>query len=147
MDIKSGNTYPSRALSNFAPHSFQVDGVDCASMEGFLQSLKFKDPDMQLYVCTLVGFKAKNAGYNKNWWRQQALYWQGVKYFRNSQEYQNLLNRAYYALFTQSPKALKALLATGSATLTHSIGKNKKSETILTEQEFCSRLMKIRQEL
>ena len=42
MDIGSGNGYPSSALSNFAPHEFELDGVKCASMEGFLQSLKFK---------------------------------------------------------------------------------------------------------
>lgn len=46
MDIGSGNTYPSNALSNFAPHSFVIDGVKCASMEGFLQSLKTNNPDM-----------------------------------------------------------------------------------------------------
>ena len=47
MDIGSGTGYPSAALSNFAPHSFVIDGVECASMEGFLQSLKFQDPEMQ----------------------------------------------------------------------------------------------------
>lgn len=38
MDIRSGKDYPSSALSNFAPHPFEIDGVKCASMEGFLQS-------------------------------------------------------------------------------------------------------------
>ena len=41
----------------------------------------------------------------------------------------------------------KALLATGTATLTHSIGKNKQSETVLTRSEFCSRLTAIRERL
>lgn len=36
MDIGSGTGYPSVALSNFAPHSFVIDGVECASMEGFI---------------------------------------------------------------------------------------------------------------
>ena len=36
MDIGSGSSYPSCALSNFAPHKFIYDGVECASMEGFL---------------------------------------------------------------------------------------------------------------
>ena len=39
MDIGSKNDYPSCALSNFAAHEFYIDGVRCASMEGFLQSL------------------------------------------------------------------------------------------------------------
>lgn len=38
MDIGSGKEYPSNALSNFAPHPFVFDGVECASMEGLLQS-------------------------------------------------------------------------------------------------------------
>ena len=77
MDIGSGTGYPSLALSNFAPHSFVIDGVECASMEGFLQSLKFSDPEMQKHVCTLVGKKAKFKDKKKRWWREQKLYWQG----------------------------------------------------------------------
>lgn len=46
LDIGSGKDYPSNALSNFAPHPFVIDGVECNSMEGFLQSLKFKEPEM-----------------------------------------------------------------------------------------------------
>lgn len=41
MDIGSGNGFPAANLSNFHPHSFVIDGVECNSMEGFLQSLKF----------------------------------------------------------------------------------------------------------
>ena len=36
MDIGSDTGYPSATLSNFAPHTFIIDGVECASMEGFL---------------------------------------------------------------------------------------------------------------
>jgi hypothetical protein len=45
MDIRSGKDYLASALSNFAPHPFVLDGVEIASMEGFLQSLKFGNPD------------------------------------------------------------------------------------------------------
>lgn len=69
MDIGSKCGYPCSALSNFAPHPFEIDGVQCASMEGFLQSLKFSSVEMQEYVCTLVGIKAKNKGRGKNWYR------------------------------------------------------------------------------
>jgi predicted NAD-dependent protein-ADP-ribosyltransferase YbiA (DUF1768 family) len=70
MDIGSGKAFPCNALSNFAPHPFILDGVECASMEGFLQSLKFKNPDMQRHVCTLVGKAAKFKGKGKKWWRE-----------------------------------------------------------------------------
>lgn len=146
MDIGSGSGWPAAALSNFAPHPFVIDGVACASMEGFLQSLKFKEPEMQKEVCKLVGKAAKFKGKKKKWWREQTLHWQGQKLKRDSQEYQDLLDKAFLALSTNA-SFQKALLATGDATLTHSIGKNKQSETVLTKQEFCSRLMKIRKEL
>lgn len=139
MDIGSKNAYPSNALSNFAPHEFEIDGVKCASMEGFLQSLKFKDTEMQKYVCTLVGIKAKYKGKPKKWWVDQTLYWQGVAYKRDSDEYQNLLKRAYLELAKNS-SFQKAIIASGNAVYTHSLGKNDITHTVLTEREFCSLL-------
>ena len=143
MDIGSGNGYPSAALSNFAPHPFVLDGVEIASMEGFLQSLKFKNVDMQKYVCTLVGKAAKYKGKDKKWWQTQTLYWQDKEYKRDSKEYQLLLNRAYNALY-QNEGFKKALEASKPSILTHSIGKNDESKTVLTQSEFCGRLMKLR---
>lgn len=143
MDIKSGASYPASALSNFAPHPFVIDGVECASMEGFLQSLKWSNPEMQKHICKLVGKSAKFKGKNKKWWKTQTLYWQGQEIDRHSKEYQDLLDRAYLAL-GQNEGFRKALLATGNANITHSMGKRDESKTILTEREFCSRLMKLR---
>lgn len=146
MDIGSGSGFPSATLSNFAPHPFVIDGVECNSMEGFLQSLKFSNPEMQKEVCKLVGKAAKFKGKKKKWWRTQTLHWQGTEFPRDSQEYQDLLDRAFNAL-AQNNGFRAALLATGNSVLTHSIGKTKITETVLTRQEFCSRLTKIREEL
>lgn len=146
MDIGSGHGWPADALSNFSPHPFEIDGVQCASMEGFLQSLKFSNPDMQREVCKLVGKAAKFKGKKKKWWRTQTLFWQGVEIKRDSKEYQELLDKAFWAL-AKNTSFQKALLATGQATLTHSIGKTKITETVLTSSEFCGRLIKIRKEL
>lgn len=146
MDIGSGNGWPSSALSNFAAHPFEIDGVKCNSMEGFLQSLKFSNPEMQKEVCLLVGKTAKFKGKNKKWWKTQTLFWQGKEIPRESEEYQELLDRAYEAL-AQNSGFRQALIMTGNATLTHSIGKTKKSETVLTRQEFCSRLMSLRERI
>ena len=44
MDIGSKAIYPASALSNFSPHPFTFDGVECNSMEGLLQSFKFDKP-------------------------------------------------------------------------------------------------------
>lgn len=115
-------------------------------MEGFLQSLKFKDPDMQEYICTLTGLKAKFKRKKKNWWRTQTLWWRDKEIDRHSQEYQDLLDKAYNEL-AKNEGFQRALLATGNAVLTHAIGKTNPSETILTQREFCSRLTKIREYL
>jgi predicted NAD-dependent protein-ADP-ribosyltransferase YbiA (DUF1768 family) len=143
MDIGSGNSYPSNALSNFAPHPFEIDGIKCNSMEGFLQSVKFESKEMQEYVCTLVGYAAKKKGRNKNWKQSQTLYWREIPMKRDSQEYQDLLDRAYTELY-KNTKFKAALEASANAVLTHSLGKSKESETILTIREFCSRLTKLR---
>lgn len=145
MDIRSNGKWPGSALSNFAAHEFVIDGVKCASMEGFLQSLKHSNPEMQREICTYVGIKAKRAG-GTHWQRHQKLYWQGKAYVRTSKEYQELLDRAYDALYAnQGFKA--ALAATGNAILRHSVGKHKEGETCLTVQEFIHRLNKLRDRL
>lgn len=145
MDIGSGSGYPSASLSNFAPHPFEIDGIKCNSMEGFLQSLKFESPEMQEYICSLVGKKAKFKGKGKKWWRTQTLYWRGKAISRDSEEYQDLLDRAFDEL-NKNEGFRKALEATGNSTLTHSMGKTNEKETVLTSREFCSRLMKLREQ-
>lgn len=143
MDIGSGSSYPSCSLSNFAPHAFEIDGVKCASMEGFLQSLKFSNPDMQEHVCTLVGKAAKFKGKKKKWYREQTLYWKGVPIKRDSPEYQDLITKAFDCI-SENDGFRRAILATQNATLTHSMGKSKINETVLTEREFCRQLTRVR---
>lgn len=146
MDIGSGKAYPANALSNFAPHPFEIDGVRCNSMEGFLQSLKFKNPEMQEYVCTLVGKQAKFKGKPKKWWVTQTLWWKGKEIDRHSKEYMELLERAYECL-SANTGFCNALLASGVSALTHSLGHNNPHHTVLTESEFCGILMRLRNKL
>lgn len=144
MEVGGNNkNYPGKALSNFSPHPFVFRGFQCNSMEGFLQGLKFKSPEMQAEVFKLVGFAAKKKGKPKNWYRDQTLYFQGNPIKRDSQDYQDLLDEAYDELY-KNESFRKALEASGNATLVHSIGKSKISETVLTEREFYSRLTKLR---
>lgn len=147
MDISSRGTYPSNKLSNFAGHRFTLDGVQCNSMEGFLQSLKFKNPDMQREVCLLVGLAAKKKGQFKQWKVKQILYWKGEPIKRKSHVYQALLDYAYHAMATQSEGFRKAILASGVAVFRHSIGRKKENETVLTVQEFISRLNNLRERI
>jgi len=145
MDIGSGSGYPASALSNFAPHAFIFDGVECASMEGLLQAFKFDKHHIQIEVCTNVGITAKRRGSkrSKHWKRVQKLWWKDVEYDRHGPEYQELLDAAYAALATNA-SFRRALHATGNAVLTHSIGRANASETVLTRNEMCRRLTKTR---
>ena len=133
MEVGGNNKqYPGRNLSNFFPHPFTFRGIEVASMEGFLQGMKFKSPEMQREVFKLVGFAAKKKGAPKNWQQSQTLWYQGQ------------LDEAYDAMYEQNAAFRKALEDTHDATLTHSIGRTKESETVLTIQEFISRLNKLR---
>jgi predicted NAD-dependent protein-ADP-ribosyltransferase YbiA (DUF1768 family) len=145
MEVGGNNKeYPGRNLSNFFPHPFKFRGIEVASMEGFLQGLKFKSPEMQREVFKLVGFAAKKKGSGKNWQQSQTLWYQGHPIPRRSECYQILLNEAYDAMYEQNAAFRKALADSHDANLTHSIGRTNESETVLTIREFISRLNKLR---
>lgn len=145
MEVGGNNKqYPGRNLSNFFPHPFTFRGIEIASMEGFLQGLKFKSPEMQREVFKLVGFAAKKKGAPKNWQQSQTLWYQGHPIPRRSKVYQDLLDEAYDAMYEQNAAFRKALEDTHDATLTHSIGKTNESETVLTIREFINRLNRLR---
>lgn len=145
MEVGGNNKeYPGRNLSNFFPHPFVFRGLQCNSMEGFLQGLKFKSPEMQREVFKLVGFAAKKKGAPKNWQQSQTLWYQGHPIPRRSKVYQDLLDEAYDAMYEQNAAFRKALEDTHDATLTHSIGKTNESETVLTIREFINRLNRLR---
>lgn len=133
-----------KSLSNFYPHSFEIDGIECNSMEGFLQSLKYRNPKKQVKICTFVGAEAKNKGKFKFWWRLSGnIYWQGKKIKRVSKDFDLLIERAYDCLF-QNENFKKSLLETKGKQLCHTIGKHNKKATILTEEEFISNLNRLR---
>jgi predicted NAD-dependent protein-ADP-ribosyltransferase YbiA (DUF1768 family) len=144
FDIRSKAPFPAGALSNFAQHKFTIDGITCASMEGFLQSLKIKDVVKQQRVCALVGEMAQKAGRRYDWATSGTLWWRGAPIDRLSDEYQALINRAYEALFTQSDMFRAALAATGGRRIAHTIGKSDPCDTILTTEEYCTRLEQLR---
>jgi hypothetical protein len=148
MDIHSGADYPANTLSNFAPHAFCFDGETAASMEGLLQSLKYKDDHEAQRVRWLTGVKAKNAGLAAlQWQSSQTLWWKGRPMQRSSLEYQTFLDGAFHALYTQNAQAAAALRESKSAPLTHDVGHDDPTRTVLTSDEFCSRLLRLRKDL
>lgn len=145
IDIYSKGEYPADCLSNFYPHAFVIDGVACASMEGFLQSLKYRSRKKQRAVCALVGKAAKKQGRRKFFWRiSGTLYWNGIRIKRQSAAFDQLLTRAYLEMYLQCPAFREALAASEDRGLTHSIGGNDPKRTVLTEKEFIACLLLLR---
>lgn len=133
-----------RALSNFAAHEFWLDGYRIACFEAFLQSMKFRDPQMQQRILGMCGRDAKQAGSQQDWEQSGWLYWNGQGFHRNSREYRLLLERAYDALL-ENGDFRNALIASRGKLLIHTIGRYR--HTILTVPEFCGILMKKRRRL
>lgn len=145
LNINSGSRESLAAkLSNFTSRQFVFDGVPCASIEGALQSFRFNDIEKQREVCTLSGGAAKKEGRTMDWRSSQILYWQGVKYPRKSEAYQHLLDRLFLAVYIDNKSFANDLQESGNCELVHSIGHTDPSETILTADEFCSRLTRLR---
>ena len=115
IDIASKAPCPAGTLSNFAAHAFTLDGIACASMESFLQSLKFADAGRQAEICGYKAGKAQGFGGAGGGSRKGYCGGAGEPIERLSDAYQALLDRAYEALFAQSAAFREALAATGDA--------------------------------
>lgn len=145
VDVHSEAPNPGDVLSNFFPHKFCFDGVNCGSVEGLLQSLKYQDVTQQVEVARLVGSAAKHAGakQNEEWIKSQLLWWRGEPMERDSERYQKFLQSIYESLFAQSDSFRSALAATRGRVITHRVGMRAASQTVLTEHEFVRNLMRL----
>ena len=143
VDIWSKSKYPADVLSNLCSNVFRFDGMMCGSMEGFLQSLKQRDRDKQQQICSMKGRNAKNMT-STGWQTDQIVWWKGVAIDRQSDDYTQLVRRAYQAMFDQSDRFRAALMSTRGMKLFHSRGEANPYKTILTEQEFCQILTDMR---
>ncbi len=145
LDIRFDGLYPSGVLSNLCSNGFRFEGVVCSSMEGFLQSLKQQDRDKQRQVCSMKGDNAKKQS-TTYWQTDQVVWWRGQAIDRQGEEFQQLLRRAYKAMFEQNERFRVALMSTRGVTLTHSTGERNPYKTIITEQELCGILTELREE-
>lgn len=143
IDIWSKSEYPADVLSNLCDNIFLFDGVECGSMEGFLQSLKYKDEDKQRQICLMSGKEAKRMT-NADWQREQIVWWKSAAVDRQSDDYMQLVHRAYQTMFEQNEKFRTALLSTKGKNLYHSQGESNSFKTILTGKEFCQILTELR---
>lgn len=146
-DICYKHPYPYNILCNFFPSFFRLNGVEINSMEGFLQSLKTPDAQLQKKICQLPGILAKKLG---NYFRKSQMYdgihlhWQGKIFDRYSEFYQHLLHDAYNSKYNYDEPFRRTILKSKGHPLTHTIGKSSESETVLTEKEFIDNLNALR---
>ena len=143
VDIWSKSDYPADVLSNLCSNGFRFEGMVCGSMEGFLQSLKQKDKDKQRQICSMKGKNAKKMT-STGWQTEQIIWWKGVAIDRQSNEYMQLVRRAYLAMFEQSERFRTALMSTRGQKLFHSRGESNPFKTIMTENELCQILTEMR---
>ena len=136
LDIRSNGLYPSNVLSNLCSNGFRLDGMVCGSMEGFLQSLKRQDINKQRQICSMKGGNARKMSVT-SWQTDQIVWWKGKAIDRQSQAYQDLIHRAYKAMFEQNERFRAALMQTRGIVLAHSTGENNPYKTILTPTELC----------
>lgn len=140
-DIYLKSDKPWSQLSNLYNNRFTIDNTEFTSMESFLQGIKFKNVKKQAKVFKMTGKDAKHAGKQHNLWKITGnLYYKGIRIKRNSEDYQLILDSVYYTLYEQNSEFRQALIETGLKTLEHSIGKKSKYNTILTREEYLSRL-------
>lgn len=145
VDIWSKGDFPAGVLSNLCSNGFKFDGMICGSMEGFLQSLKQEDKDKQRQICSMKGKNAKKKT-TTGWQTDQIVWWKGHAIDRQSQDYFNFISAAYQCMFEQNERFRNALMSTRGMTLFHSRGEKNPYKTILTEQELCKILTKLRDE-
>lgn len=96
----------------------------------------------------LVGKEAEQAGKNRRLWKiTQTVYWKGEKISLFSDELQELIDRAYIAMFNECPSFRQALLDAKKEKLIHSLGAQYINQTILTEYHFIRRLEILRSQM
>ena len=140
IDIHSKKRGIAKRLSNFTKRNFVFDGVECHSIEGFLQSLKFSEISEQEIVCRLYGGQAKQIGELRDWKKSGILYWQGKAYERDSEAYRELIARMYREVYRQDEQFRKDVMRASHYTVDHTIGKDDPRDTILTRVEFLTML-------
>ncbi len=133
-----------RKLSNFSVHGFRLDGDALASVEGFIQGIKFpKGHPNRIEAFNSTGMKAKKLGETAE---RKSIWWKSYTCAYGSPEHHRLLAVAIRAKFVQNHDAMEALLATEGLALTHDTGEPEPSNTSLPAQIFCDILTNIREE-
>lgn len=116
--FKSSNPIE-KQISNLAFSPFIFEGRECDSFEGFYQGIKRSGEDIQNHIFKTFGMYAKN--YSKP---TKNIYFNGRVIKAGNKEHHELLFEAQVCKYTQHKESREALLATGTSSITHNVGKD-----------------------
>lgn len=133
------------ALSNFCLSPFVLDGVLLASVEGFIQGIKFPPGSpLREQGFTAFGQDAKALSAQAD---SSGAYWDGKRCDYGSPEHHHLIERAIRARIAQNGGLQAVLRTTAGATIVHRTGMPESPATSLPADIFCAMLTRIRSEL
>ncbi|MBI3983840.1 hypothetical protein HY346_00915 [Candidatus Microgenomates bacterium] len=141
----SGNSTESlraRLLSNFSPHPVRVGGINAATVESFLQAIKY--PPRSVMRRQLLAADARFAKRNSPDPAPEIIQWGRATFEYRSGPHMFLQTTAVFAKFDQNEEAAEALLATGYLPLDHVTGIPERPDTCLQAFEFCHILAETR---
>ena len=133
------------ALSNFPLSPFVLDGDLFASIEGFIQGIKFPQNDpRRAQAFESSAWDAKRLGDQAD---RSGAYWLNERIPYGSDDHHRLIGRAIRARIEQSAGLRKVLMSTQGLTLVHDTGHQESSTTSLPADVFCAILNDLRDEL
>jgi len=140
----ASNDWRACALANYPLFPFTLDGVVLASVEGFIQGIKFPEAHPSRALAFLAhAAAAKQYGARAErisvWWKDQVLPY-------GSDAHHALIARAIRAKFFHNHGAQLALRATEGIVLKHDVGPEAPT-TSLPATVFCRILTELRAEL
>ena len=147
LNVSSTSTdWRGLALSNFGLSPFVLDGMLFASVEGFVQGIKFPEGNPRRDAAfASSGWPAKHLGDTAD---RSGAYWGGVCLPYGSPDHHRLIERAIRARIVQSKDLQEVLKSTADAVLVHDTGAGAESPTTsLPASVFCRILTEIRWEL
>jgi len=131
------------ALSNFSLSPFELDGVLLASIEGFIQGIKFPPGHAARAQAFISAARdAKQCGQGAD---RQYVHWAGERIVFGSPDHHHLVERALRAKFAQNEGLCRVLRATRGLAIVHQTGEGPEPPlTSLPAAEFCRILSEIR---
>lgn len=125
-----------KQISNLAHSPFMFRGRACLSFEGFYQGIKRSGDDIQNHIFQTFGLNAKNKSKPTKY-----VYFEDRTIIAGSDEHHDLLFEVQLAKYTQHEESRRALLSTGTAPITHNVGRDS---AVYPAKVYCRHLVKVR---